>query len=54
MGRLACPDYANFKIEDGRLLLFERVGFTNGRDVWNSDPMLHRAQANENFALFSQ
>ena len=38
MGRLACPDYTNFKIEDGRLLLFELTGFTNGRTVWNSDP----------------
>ena len=54
MGRLACPDYTNFKLEDGRLLLFERVGFTNGRDVWDSDPGLHRRQANDNFLRYSE
>ncbi len=55
MGSLACPDYTNFKIEDGRLLLFEQIGFSNGRDVWNADPLLHRGQADRNFqALLSQ
>lgn len=54
MGRLACPDYTNFKLEDGQLLLFERVGFTNGRDVWDSNPSLHRRQANDNFLRFSK
>ncbi len=53
MGRLACPDYTNFKIENEKLLLFERVGFTNGLDVWNSDPALHRRQADHNFRRFS-
>lgn len=53
MGRLACPDYTNYKIEDGKLLFFERVGFTNGLDIWNSDPTRHRRQANQNFALLS-
>lgn len=53
MGRLACPDYTNYKLEDGKLLFFERVGFTNGLDIWNSDPLLHRRQANQNFALLS-
>ena len=53
MGRLACPDFKNFKIENGRLLLFEHAGFTNGRDVWNSDPTDHRRRADENFARFS-
>lgn len=52
MGSLACPDYTNFKIEDGRLLLFEQIGFSNGRDVWNSDPLLHRRQADTNFQAF--
>jgi YHS domain-containing protein len=33
MGRLACPDPLNYKIENGSLLLFELVGFTNGRTV---------------------
>lgn len=49
MGRLACPDYTNFKIEDGRLLLFEVTGFTNGRTLWNSDPADFRRRADSNF-----
>ncbi|MEH6608030.1 MAG: YHS domain-containing (seleno)protein [Halioglobus sp.] len=49
MGRLACPDYTNFKLENGRLLLFELAGFTNGRTVWNSDPVSFRQRADENF-----
>lgn len=53
MGRLACPDYTNYKIENGRLLFFERVGFTNGLDIWNSDPLLHKRQADQNFSLLS-
>ena len=54
MGRLACPDFDNFQIEDGRLLLFEHAGFTNGRDVWNSNPNQFRLQADNNFDKFSQ
>ena len=49
MGRLACPDYSNFKIENGRLLLFELAGFTNGRSLWNSDPVGFRQRADANF-----
>lgn len=49
MGRLACPDYTNYKIEDGRLLLFELAGFTNGRTVWNSDPLGFRQRADGNY-----
>ena len=49
MGRLACPDYTNFKIEEGRLLLFEVTGFTNGRTLWNSDPSDFRQRADANF-----
>ena len=49
MGRLVCPDYTNFKIEDGRLLLFEIAGFTNGRTIWDSDPAGFRQQADANF-----
>ena len=48
MGRLACPDHSNFKIEDGQLLLFELIGFTNGRTVWNSDPAGFRRRADAN------
>ena len=35
MGRLACPDVLNFRIQDDSLLLFETTVFTNGRVVWN-------------------
>ncbi|MEM9255372.1 MAG: YHS domain-containing (seleno)protein [Pseudomonadota bacterium] len=49
MGRLACPDYTNFKIENGRLLLFELAGFTNGRTLWNTDPSGFRQRADTNF-----
>ena len=49
LGRVTCPDFANFKIEDDRLLLFEVTGFTNGRAVWNSDPLTYRNQADTNF-----
>lgn len=49
MGRLACPDYTNFKIEGGRLLLFEVTGFTNGKTLWNSDPSGFRQRADANF-----
>lgn len=52
MGSLACPDYTNFQIEEGRLLLFEQIGFSNGKDVWNADPLLHRRQADSNFQAF--
>ena len=52
MGRLACPDPLNFKIEDGSLLLFELVGFTNGRTVWNTDPGGFRLRADQNALRF--
>ena len=50
MGRLACPDFTNYKIEDGSLLLFELAGFTNGRLVWDSDPSGFRRRADANAA----
>ena len=48
-GKLACPEYTNFKLEDGKLLLFEHNGFTNGRTVWDSDPLGHRQRADQHF-----
>ena len=48
MGRLSCPDFTNFKVEDGDLLLFELAGFTNGRTLWNSDPSGFRRRADAN------
>ena len=49
LGRLTCPDYTNYKIENDRLLLFETTGFTNGRVVWDTDPSGFRQQADSNF-----
>lgn len=49
LGRLTCPDFTNFKIENDQLLLFEVTGFTNGREVWNGDPLRFRQQADTNF-----
>ncbi len=49
MGRLACPDFANYKIENGALLLFERIGFSNGLDMWNADPVTASRNANAHF-----
>ena len=49
MGRLACPDFANYKIENGALLLFERIGFSNGLDMWNADPITASRNANAHF-----
>ncbi len=52
-GRVICPDYDNFKIEDDRLLLFEITGFTNGRTLWDSMPFEFRKKADSNFLKFS-
>ena len=49
MGRLACPDFTNYKIEDGQLLLFERIGFSNGLDMWNADPTTAGKNADSHF-----
>lgn len=48
-GRVTCPEYNNFKIENDRLLLFEVTGFTNGRTLWNTDTDGFRTQADDNF-----
>jgi len=42
LGRITCPDFSNFQIEDDRLYLFEVTGFTNGRTLWNSDAAAYR------------
>ncbi|MFK7913837.1 MAG: twin-arginine translocation pathway signal protein [Pseudomonadales bacterium] len=52
-GKLACPEYRNFALEDDRLLLFEHTGFTNGRTLWNSDPLAHRQRADRFFKLLN-
>lgn len=50
--RLTCPDYKNFKVEDGKLLLFETIAFVNGRKVWNNDPINNLISAEQNFKRF--
>jgi hypothetical protein len=53
LGKVTCPNFTNFKIEDGRLLLFEVAGFTNGRTIWDSNPITYRKQADINFEVLS-
>ena len=53
LGRLTCPDYDNFQIENGQLLLFETTGFTNGRVVWNTDRKGNRKKADNNYDLIT-
>ena len=47
-GALTCPNPLNYKLEDGKLLLFETTGFTNGQDLWNADPLDYRRRADKN------
>ena len=49
LGRLTCPDYTSFKIENDELLLFEVTGFTNGRTLWDTDASGFRVRADDNF-----
>lgn len=48
-GSLVCPDFLNFKIQQGQLLLFETTAFTNGRAVWETDPEGYKIRADERF-----
>lgn len=54
LGRVTCPEYTNFKIENDRLLLFEVTGFTNGRTLWNSDASGFRRHADTNFEQLTE
>jgi len=47
--KLTCPDYENFKVENGELLLFETYAFTNGRYFWERDPDKLRVAAQKNY-----
>ena len=49
LGSFTCPDYENFQLEDGHLLLFETTVFTNGRTLWNRDPAENREKADRNY-----
>jgi len=51
-GVLTCPNPLNYKIENGRLLLFETTGFTNGQVLWNTDPLDYRRKADRNSRKF--
>ena len=51
LGRLTCPDFNNFKIENDRLLLFELTGFTNGHALWNTAPDRYRGLADGNYSV---
>ena len=53
LGRVICPEFSNFKIEDDRLLLFEVTGFTNGRSLWDTNPEDFRKKADVNFELLN-
>ncbi len=54
LGRVTCPEYSNFKIEDDRLLLFEITGFTNGQTLWDTNPEDFRKKADANFETLSK
>ncbi len=49
LGSYTCPDYDNFQIEDGELVLFETTVFTNGRSLWNRDPKGNRERADAHY-----
>ena len=51
-GALTCPNPLNYKLENGTLLLFETTGFTNGQNLWNSDPLDFRRRADNNRDTF--
>ena len=48
---LRCPDYDNYSIIDGQLLIFETTLLTNGRYVWMRDPDGNQRLADANFPL---
>ena len=50
LGSFTCPDYENFQIEDGELLLFETTVHTNGRTLWNQDAAGNRVRADRHYA----
>ena len=54
LGKVVCPDYENYQIENDQLLLFETTGFTNGRVIWNSNRDKFRTKADSNFITILQ
>jgi len=49
LGRFLCPDHDNYKVEDGKLYIFETTGFTNGKILWNKNPDQNRKKANSEY-----
>ncbi len=43
------PNFANYSIQDGKLLFFEVRGFWNGRTEWEKDPELHEILADKHY-----
>ena len=48
---LRCPDYDNYSIVDGELLIFETTVLTNGRYVWMRDPEGNKERADLNYPV---
>ena len=51
-GTLSCPDPDNYKVIDGKLLLFSRTATVNYRAAWQADPLSHRRRADTNAVAF--
>ncbi len=46
---LVVPNFANFDIQNDKLLFFETKGFFNGRTEWNKDPQLNEILADRHY-----
>ena len=51
LGHKLCPDYDNFKIEGGKLYIFETTAFTNGQILWNKNPSENRKKAESEYQM---
>ncbi len=49
LGSYTCPDYENFKLQNGQLYLFEKTLFTDGRTLWDANPSGNRQRADQNW-----
>ena len=43
------PNFTMYKIQDGKLLLFEVRGFFNGKSHWDKDPLKHEFLADRSY-----
>lgn len=46
---LIVPNFANFDIQNDKLLFFETRGFFNGRTEWQKDPQLNEILADKHY-----